>query len=110
MDPRWDGGDYPVAGWRNAFGQPNIPFGRIDPATHGYTWPNDAVWPAEMQATGTFTTRGRIDSWDYDPEFYEGDFITLKDIHHGHHDRDDQNRRIVDAFHGTPTLLALCEA
>lgn len=109
MDPRWDGSDYPVAGWRNAFGQANIPFGRIDPTTHGYAWPNDAVWPAELQASGTFTARGRIDSWDYDPEYYEGDFITLKDIHHGDHDRDRQNHRIVDAFHDSAALRTLCD-
>ncbi|WP_301102753.1 alpha-amylase family glycosyl hydrolase [Propionivibrio sp.] len=110
MDPRWDGGTYPVAGWRNAFGQANIPFGPIDPATHSYAWPNDAVWPAEMQAAGNFTARGRITSWDHDPEFFEGDFVTLKDIYHGEHDRDEQNRRIVDAFHVAPALAALCEA
>lgn len=110
MDPRWDGAPYPVAGWRNAFGAANIPFGPVDPASHAQAWPEDAVWPSEMQQTGTFTSKGRIDSWDYDPEFYEGDFVTLKDIHHGDHDRDGQNRRIVDAFHGTAALNALCEA
>jgi glycosidase len=109
MDPRWDGDTYPVAGWRNAFGQTNIPFGPINPATHGYAWPNDAVWPAELQDAATFTTKGRINSWDNDPEFLEGDFVTLKDIHHGDHERDAQNRRIVDAFHPTPALTALCD-
>lgn len=110
MDPRWDNAPYPVAGWRNAFGQANIPFANIDPDTHGYAWPNDAVWPAELQDAAAFTARGRINSWDYDPEFYEGDFVTLKDIHHGEHERDSENRRIIDAFHGTPALNTLCDA
>ena len=109
IDPRWDNAPYPVAGWRNAFGDANIPFAAIDPATHGYAWPNDAVWPAELQDATTFTARGRINSWDYDPEYYQGDFVTLKDIHHGEHERDAQNQRIVDAFHGTPALNALCD-
>lgn len=109
MDPRWDSAPYPVAGWRNAFGETNIPFAAIDPATHGYAWPNDAVWPAELQDADTFTTKGRINSWDYDPEFYEGDFVTLKDIHHGEHDRDADDKRIIDTFHNTSALNALCD-
>lgn len=110
MDPRWDNGLYPVHGYRNAFGQDNIPFGSIDPATHESAWPNDAVWPAELQPAATFTTKGRIDNWDYDPEFMEGDFVTLKDIHHGEHNRDTAGQRIVDEFHPSPALNALCEA
>ncbi|MDD4881906.1 MAG: alpha-amylase family glycosyl hydrolase, partial [Gallionellaceae bacterium] len=81
MDPRWDGAAYPVAGWRNAQGEANIPYTTVDPGSSA--WPDDAVWPAEMQAGATFTAKGRINSWDYDPEYVEGDFVTLKDIHHG---------------------------
>lgn len=110
MDPRWDNAAYPVAGWRNAYGEANIPFAAIDPATHGNAWPNDAVWPAELQSAATFTARGRINSWDYDPEYYEGDFITLKDFHHGVHDLDADRQRVVDNFHPSPALNALCEA
>ncbi|MDP2833154.1 MAG: alpha-amylase family glycosyl hydrolase [Pseudomonadota bacterium] len=108
MDPRWDGEAYPVSGWHNAFGEANIPFGRVDPASHPHAWPDDAVWPAEMQAAENFTAKGRIVSWDYDPEFYEGDFVTLKDLHHGHHDYVGK-ARIVDAFHPSQALMALCD-
>jgi glycosidase len=110
MDPRWDGGGYPVSGWRNAFGAANIPFAAVDPASHPQAWPNDAVWPAELQAAANFTARGRISNWDHDPEFYEGDFVTLKDIHHGHHGLDERGQRIVDDFHPSPALNVLCEA
>lgn len=110
MDPRWDGRHYPVAGWRNAFGEANIPFAPVDPASHPQAWPNDALWPAEMQATEHFTVKGRIDNWDHDPEYYEGDFVTLKDIHHGEHDRDEHGRRIVDDFHPSAALDYLCRA
>jgi glycosidase len=108
MDPRWDGRTYPVAGWRNAFGADEIPFGPVDPA--GPAWPNDAIWPSEMRQAANFTTKGRIDSWDYDPEYYEGDFVTLKDIHHGDHRRDAEGRRIIDDFQPSPALGVLCEA
>ncbi len=110
MDPRWDGRPYDVAGWRNAYGEARLPFGPVDPDTHGYAWPNDAVWPAEMQQAANFTAKGRIDSWDYDPEYYEGDFVTLKDLHHGEHRRDATGRRIVDEFYPSPALNALCQA
>lgn len=110
MDPRWDSAPYPVAGWRNAYGEANIPFAAIDPITHGNAWPNDAVWPTELQAAATFTAKGRINSWDYDPEYYEGDFVTLKDIHHGAHDLDATRQRVVDNFHPSPALNALCES
>jgi glycosidase len=110
MDPRWDAATYPVAGWRNAFGNTAIPFGAIDQALYPNAWPNDAVWPAELQQAGSFTTKGRINSWDYDPEYLEGDFVSLKDINHGEHDRDAAGQRIVDQFHPAPALNTLCAA
>lgn len=110
MDPRWDGATYPVAGWRNAFGEANISFAPIDPAIHPHAWPNDAVWPMELQQPSNFTTEGRISSWDYDPEFVEGDFVTLKDVHHGRHALDANQQRIVDAYYPSPALDVLCEA
>lgn len=110
MDPRWDGSAYPVEGWRNAFGEANIPFAPIDPNTHPHAWPNDAVWPTEIQEAGSFSAKGRIESWDYDPEYVEGDFVTLKDIYHGYHALDDAGQRIVDTYFPSPALKALCEA
>lgn len=107
MDPRWDGAPYPVAGWRDARGETGLPFAPLDPV--GPAWPDDGVWPVELQAAATFTGKGRISSWDYDPEFYEGDFCTLKDIDHGEHARDAAGRRIVDVFQPSPALNALCQ-
>ncbi|HEY5893280.1 MAG TPA: alpha-amylase family glycosyl hydrolase [Chthoniobacterales bacterium] len=79
LDPRWDGRGYAVAGFRDKNGQPSIPF-KKQPERIG---PDDAIWPRELQDPATFTARGKITSWDYDPEFREGDFESLKDIHHG---------------------------
>lgn len=88
MDPRWDGRPYAVHGYRSADGRPSLPFTAVDLAVHPEAWPDGAVWPAELQDPATFTQRGRISNWDHDPEFLEGDFETLKDVHHGDGDPD----------------------
>ena len=77
MDPRWDGRPYPVAGWNDATGQPSLPYGQpVDD-------PDAAIWPRELQAADNFSRLGRINNWDWYPEFIEGDFSDLKDIHLG---------------------------
>ncbi len=78
FDPRWDNRPYDVAGFNDAHGNPTIPF-RAD----GTTDVKGAVFPMELQDPGTFTCKGRIDNWDHDPEFREGDFCDLKDVRHG---------------------------
>jgi glycosidase len=109
IDPRWDNRPYRVKGYRNAEGSPDIPFAKIDTIAHPEAWPDQAIWPAELQYPETFTRKGRISSWDYDPEYREGDFITLKDMDHGSHDYDANGNRIIDNFHPTPALAALCD-
>ncbi len=99
--PRYqDGVTYPVAGWRNAYGEANIPFGPLEAAG---AWPNDAVWPAEFQRSGTFSAQGRIQHWDDDPEYRAGDFESLKDIGHG------PSASGPDGYHPAPALHALCQ-
>jgi glycosidase len=102
LDPRWDDRPYAVAGVRDRTGQPSLPLGVVDLAQHPEAWPDGAVWPAELQEPGTFTAKGRIANWDYDPEFLQGDFADLKDIHHG--------VGPIDDFRPSPALRALCEA
>ncbi|WP_420209138.1 alpha-amylase family glycosyl hydrolase [Candidatus Electronema sp. JC] len=77
-DPRWDGRLYDVAGFNDAEGRPTVPF-RAEATTN----PDAAVFPLELQEPATFTRKGRINSWDYHPEFLEGDFCDLKDVRHG---------------------------
>ena len=101
MDPRWDGRPYLVEGFRNAFGQPNLPFGQ-GVSLPVSKFPNDAVWPVELQADGVFTCKGRINNWDCDPEFREGDFCDLKDLFHGWD--------TPSGWVSSNTLLTLCEA
>jgi glycosidase len=47
----------------------------------------------------TFTRRGRINGWDHDPEYREGDFFGYKDVHQG--------VGTVDDYAGSPALLNL---
>ncbi len=99
LDPRWDNKSYQVKGWNDGDGNPNIPFVKADPQNPPDE--NGAVLPLELQDPALFTRKGRINNWDYDPEFREGDFYDLKDIHHGYGDPD--NYQVSDA------LRYLCE-
>ena len=74
-----DGTVYPVQGYRDAAGNPTLPFAPVGAAG----LPDAAIWPAELQPPETFSRRGKIRNWDFDPEFREGDFETLKDIRQG---------------------------
>src|SRR6187399_395966 len=83
LDARWDGRPYPTAGFRDGEGRPVLPLGPVDLAVHPTAHPHGAVWPRELQAASTFSLKGRIANWDFDPEFLEGDFFDLKDVRLG---------------------------
>lgn len=87
LDPRWDGNPYEVAGFRDEHGEPTIPFAPVDLGSP----PSRAagVWPAELFTPATFTAKGRINSWEHDPEYLEGDFYTLRNVHLGEGATDD---------------------
>ena len=93
-----DGTVYGVIGYRDASGSPTLPFGPV-PASH---FPDGAIWPAELQPPETFTRKGKIRNWDFPPEFREGDFEGLKDVHQGAGPIDEY--QASDAFH------VLCKA
>jgi dienelactone hydrolase/glycosidase len=84
FDARWDGREYPVAGWRTPAGL--VPF---TPEAAAAAWPDGAVHPAELHPPASFTRRGRIVDWNRYPEYVEGDFEGLKDIAHGSGGLDD---------------------
>lgn len=98
LDARWDGTRYQVKGFHDADGRPGIPFSAPVPAS---AWPDSAIWPAEFQDPACYTQKGRIQNWDYDPEFLDGDFCSLKDIHlgSGH----------LDHYQPSSALFALAE-
>lgn len=99
-DRPWTGATYPVEGFNDAQGQPTIPFRKPD--LQHLPDINGAVWPVEFQDPDTFTRKGYIKNWDYNPEFREGDFGDLKDIHHGHGSDDD--------YQASDALRYLCKA
>lgn len=103
LDPRWDGGSYSTTGFRDAHGQPTLPLGPVDLTAHPGAYPDAAVWPGEFQPPETFTRKGRIDNWDYNPEYLEGDFFDLKNIQLGAGPVDDYQpsaalRALVDVY------------
>ena len=102
LDPRWDGRPYDVAGFHDASGAPTLPFGPVDLLKERRAWPHGAIWPREFQEAATFSALGRINNWDNDPEFMQGDFFDLKDIHLGD--------GTVDDYKPSPALWALCQA
>jgi glycosidase len=77
-DPYWTGQKRSVKAFLDSGGEPTIQFKEnINNSI------NDAVWPVELQKANVFTCKGYIKNWDYDPEYYEGDFYSLKDINLG---------------------------
>lgn len=97
MEARWDGKPYAIAGFNDRQGKPTLPFGPVD----NTAWPDGAVWPQELQSAGTFTSKGEIKNWDYEPEFLEGDFSNLKEIKLG--------EGPADHYQPSPALLTLIE-
>ena len=97
-DPKWDGNEHEVAGYRNAKGEPVLPFYTELPATIS---PDDAIWPRELQPHTTFAKRGSISNWDWYPEYLEGDFCTLKEVRLGWGD--------TDHYAPSPALEALAD-
>ena len=108
MDPRWDGNVYPVQGYRNAFGAAVLPLGTIDQLAFPDAWPNDAIWPVELQLASTFHRKGHISNYDNFPEARDGDFVTDRDIDHGSQPYDG-NQPVLDAFIPSAALNTLVE-
>ncbi len=102
FDPRWDGNPYRTAGFRDATGQPSLPLGPVDLKASPGAWPDGALWPQEFQQAEIFTRKGRINNWDYFPEYLEGDFFNLKDIHLGDGD--------IDTYVPSSAFWDLCQA
>src|SRR5258705_10723811 len=93
-----DGTIYGVSGYRDPLGNPTLPFGPVSSSE----FPDGAIWPAELQPSDTFTRKGKIRNWDNDPEFREGNFETLKDIHQG--------AGAVADYRASDGFVALCRA
>jgi glycosidase len=101
-DPPWDGSTHPVKGFNDETGKPTIPFRRTDPEAR-QSWPSadSAVWPVEFQNPDYYTQRGHITNWDAEPEFFQGDFFSLKDVNQGVGG--------VGDYHPSAALIDLCK-
>ena len=101
IDARWDSKPYLVAGFHDSSGHPSLPFSPVNLTKSPNAWPGGAIWPDDFQDPGTFTAKGHIRNWDYDPEYRDGDFFDLKDIHQGDGE--------IDQYTPSPALWSLCE-
>jgi glycosidase len=88
---------YQVSGFNDASGQPTIPF-----IKGGNPDLEEAIWPVEIQTPDTFSRQGKINNWDDPPQFLNGDFESLKDIHLGSGD--------AGNYQPSDALKQLCEA
>jgi glycosidase len=102
-DPGWNGHRFDVSGFRDVAGNATLPFGPVDLTAHPEAFPDAAVWPLEFQADEAFTREGHINHWDNFPEFADGDFDVLKDLHHG------ERAERIDDYTVADTLRYLCE-
>ena len=80
---RWFGRPRGTAGRTPGSASARAPTADASPFGAPVGRPDGAVWPAELQEPATFTGGGRIVDWDRYPEYLEGDFFDLKDIHLG---------------------------
>jgi glycosidase len=111
----YQGRQWPVDGFRSRSGDEGaIPFDVAGWQGLSGIWPDGAVWPEELQDGSTWTRKGEIRNWDGFPEYLEGDFCSLKEMHLGDGIEDpalswDLERRIK-AFTPSPVLDHLIRA
>ncbi|OCK97326.1 glycoside hydrolase family 13 protein [Cenococcum geophilum 1.58] len=98
---QWTGQKYEVEGFRDSHGESTLLFQPINLQNSPNGFRDCAVWPIELQASGSYTCEGSISNWDNYPEYLLGDFFTLKDINLG--------PDAADGFVPTPALRALCQ-
>ncbi len=114
----WTGEQFPVKGFRDKTGMPNVPFKTLG----GTKYTNGAVWPRELQDPENFTRKGYMSDWDNWPEYEEGDFFGFKDFQLGSYEGDAPTRNEDDTdgedsscstqnpcFDPSPALIALTE-
>jgi glycosidase len=106
--PGWNGQKFSVRGFRDAQGNATLPFTTINLQTQPNAFPDGAIWPSEFQNPDVFTREGRIGNFDFFPEFVDGDFFGLKDLHHGQRRTVNGSDRIDD-YAVAPALRHLCD-
>jgi len=87
-DPFYTGEEYDVKAFRNEKGEAVMDAQNPD---YKKAWPDGGVWPQEIFKLETFSRKGYIRDWDSDPEYREGDFYSLKNVHTGEGETADYN-------------------
>lgn len=85
-NPVWSGETYNIDAFRDKNGQPKI---KVDEVNEEEIWPDDAVWPKEMQEKDIYERKGTIQNWEYYPEYVQGDFMSLKTHFLGHYSEEE---------------------
>ncbi len=80
QSPNYTEEQYPIKAFNDKTGAPTIPveFSNADELDM-----DSGIWPVELMTPDTFSRKGQINNWDNDPEYIEGDFFSLKNIHTG---------------------------
>jgi len=80
QSPGYTGERYPIKAFNDKTGAPTISveFSNADELDL-----DGGIWPVELMTPDTFSRKGQINNWDNDPEYIEGDFFSLKNIHTG---------------------------
>jgi len=79
-NPDYTGEQFSIKAFNNNKGEPTIP---LKDFSIDEVWPDGGIWPAELMKPETFSRKGQITNWDNHPEYIEGDFFSLKNIHTG---------------------------
>ena len=79
-NPDYTGEQFSIKDFNNNKGEPTIP---LKDFSIDEVWPDGGIWPAELMKPETFSRKGQITNWDNHPEYIEGDFFSLKNIHTG---------------------------
>lgn len=100
----YNGKAHQVKGFWTAYRQEHamLPFGPVDERKFPHAFPNDAVWPVELQDSSNYIRKGEIRNWDTYTESVEGDFFGLKKFNLGSPD--------IHKFVPTKALDTLCKA
>lgn len=80
QDTAYSGEQFEMEAFLNEKGEALIP---VDDLHVDDIWPDGGVWPKELMRRETFSRKGHITDWESYPEYVEGDFYSLKNIHTG---------------------------
>ncbi|MDD4347676.1 MAG: alpha-amylase family glycosyl hydrolase [Opitutales bacterium] len=79
-----EGKQWEIQGFRKSSGCP----GELTSTTVTHASRDEGVWPSEFQDLTVWSRNGEIRNWDAYPEYIDGDFLSLKNLHLGYEPKD----------------------